>query len=82
MEGTKIMVGMSEVTREKSTKTLGMMLDDDAKWNSHFFGKGGLISSLNQKLYIIRRIANQIPREQLQKIVEALWMSNYLKYFC
>ena len=43
----KIMVGTSEITEVESAKLLGVMMDNDQKWNSHFWGKKGLLNSLN-----------------------------------
>ncbi len=42
-EGTrKITVGDHQIQESKSTKLLGMQIDNDQKWRSHFCGKGGL----------------------------------------
>ncbi len=38
-------VGECEITQVRTTKLLGMNIDDDQEWKSHFFGKGGLIPS-------------------------------------
>ena len=35
----KIKVGETEVKEVNSAKLLGMMLDNDQKWTSHFWGK-------------------------------------------
>ena len=42
-------------------------------------GTGGLIPSLNQRLFTIRRVANQVPNKQLKKLACSLWMSK-LRY--
>ena len=47
--------------------------------SEHFFGKSGLISSLNKRLYAIRRVANHIPKDKLIQLAHALWMSK-LRY--
>ena len=39
----------------------------------------GLISALNKRTFTIRRVANQIPKEKLIKVVQSLWMSK-LRY--
>ena len=75
----KIKVGQSEVEQSKSSKLLGIVMDDDQKWKSHFKGKNGLISSLNHRLFLIRRIEKQIPEENLKKVVDSLWNSK-LRY--
>ena len=71
----KIRVGNSEVEEVKSTKLLGMTMDNDQKWTNHFWGKKGLLNALNQRLFAIRRIANHIPKEKLHQVAHSLWMS-------
>ena len=56
-----------------------MTIQDNQKSEKHFNGKGGLISSLNQRLFTIRRGANQVLRIQLRKMACSLWMSK-LRY--
>ncbi len=43
----KIKVGDHEIMESKSAKLLGVVMDNDQIWKSHFCGKGGLLSSLN-----------------------------------
>ena len=62
----KIKVGYVEVGEVKSARLLGMMLDNDQKWTSPFWGKKGLLKSLNQSLFAIRRISNLIPQKQIE----------------
>ena len=54
-------------------------IQDNQAWTEHFKRKNGLISSLDKRTFAIRRIANQIPNEQVMKIVQSLWMSK-LRY--
>ena len=49
------MICNSEVTESSSSKLLGMIIDNDLKWKGHIYGKGGVLSSLNQRLFTIRR---------------------------
>ena len=51
------MICNSEVTESTSSKLLGMIIDNDLKWKGHIYGKGGVLSSLNQRLFIIRRLS-------------------------
>jgi hypothetical protein len=53
---TKIKVGDHEIKKSKSVKLLGLVMDNDQKWKSHFCDKSGLLSSLNQRLFRVRRI--------------------------
>ena len=71
----KIKVGETEVKEVNSAKLLGMMLDNDQKWTSHFWGKKGLLKALNQRLFALRRVANHIPKDKLRHVASSLWMS-------
>ena len=55
-----IKIGTATITQEKSAKLLGMTLDDSQCWTSHFYGKGGVFSALNQRLFILRRMKNHL----------------------
>ncbi len=48
----------SEVTESTSSKLLGMIIDNDLKWKGHIYGKGGVLSSLNQRLFTRKRLSN------------------------
>ena len=75
----KIKVGDHYVVESISSKLLGITIDNDQKWKSHVYGKNGLISSLNQRLFMIRRISNNIQNERLKLIVDGIWTSK-LRY--
>ena len=51
------------------------MFDDDQKWQSQISGKGGMLSSLNQRLFMIRRLKNSLNYEGLRKVSESLFIS-------
>ena len=70
-EWKKIRIGNDSVERSETTKLLGMSIDEDQKWSTHF---SGLISALNKRTFTIRRVANQIPKEKVINIVHSLWM--------
>ena len=74
-----IRVGDSIVTSSTHTKLLGVTVDEKQNWSEQFSGKGGLIASLNSRLFKIRRIANQIPHIHRRKLINSLWMSK-LRY--
>jgi hypothetical protein len=78
-ETQKIQVGKNEINQEKSTKLLGMNIQDNLGWRNHFTGTNGLISSLNKRLYAIRRVKNHIPKDKLPRLAHALWASK-LRY--
>ena len=68
-----------EIKEFESTKLIGVVMDNDQKWKSHFCGKGGLLSSLNQRLFMVKRISNHISKNKLRKVVDSLWTSK-LRY--
>ena len=72
----QIRVGDVLVDRTESAKLLGMMIEESQDWQEHF---KQLQSSLNQRLFIIRRIKRQIPKEKLMSVVHSLWVSK-LRY--
>ena len=78
-ETNSIKVGTSEVQQVRSAKLLGITMDEDQKWTSHFWGKKGLLQSLNQRLFAIRRISNHIPKNKVRRVVDSIWMSK-LRY--
>jgi hypothetical protein len=38
-----------------------------------FLGKGGLLSGLNQRLFMVKRMSNHVSKKRLQRIVDTLW---------
>ena len=74
-----INIGNARVTQEKDAKLLGMTFDDSLQWKSHLYGKGGLISSLNSRMFMIRRLKNFLNHTALLKIVDGLFTSK-LRY--
>ena len=78
-EPVKITIGPATVTQEKSAKLLGLTLDDSQSWHTHFYGKGGVLSALNQRLFILRRMKNHLMSNGLRKVAESLFNSK-LRY--
>ena len=78
-EEVKVKVGESYITQEKTTKLLGVNIDDELGWKNQVYGKGGVISTLNQRTHLIKRLRNHINAEKLKKIVDSLWTSK-LRY--
>ena len=54
--GLSVEIGGVKVPREGSACLLGIKFQDNLQWKCQIFGKGGLISALNSRLYIIRRL--------------------------
>ena len=61
------------------TNLLGVNIQEDQGWSEHFKGPKGLLGALNKRTFAIRRIANQIPKKNVIKVVQSLWMSK-LRY--
>ena len=47
-----VKIGSEVVPRDESAVLLGIRFQDDHQWKAQIFGKRGLISSLNSRLYI------------------------------
>ena len=62
-----------------SAKLLGIQMDNDQKWTIHFWGKKGLLTSLNQRVFAIIQISNHISGDKIRHIVKSLWVSK-LRY--
>ena len=69
-------MGGETVPRSSTTKLLGVHIDDKQNWLEHFTS---LQSDLNKRTFQIRRISNQIPKKQVLKVVQCIWMSR-LRY--
>ena len=48
-------------------------------WKEHFTGINGLIGSLNKRTFCLQRIRNQLPKKEMLKVIQSLWMSK-LRY--
>ena len=73
---TEIKVGDSAIMRTKHTKLLGVKIEESQEWDEQL---KTTITSLNHRLFIIRRIAQQIPQNKLMSVVHSLWISK-LRY--
>ncbi len=74
-----VKIGTSEVIEPSNSKLLGITIGNDHKWKEHIFGKGGVVSSLNQSLFIMRRLSNHLSSPKLIKVAQSIWMSK-LRY--
>ena len=59
-------IGKDKVELSDSTKLLGVTIDADQKWSTHF---SSLIGALNKRTFMIRRISNQIPKKKVLNVV-------------
>ena len=62
----QIKVGGTQIERTDSTKLLGINIDDAQDWSNHY---KSLKNALNQRLFIIRRVQRQLPKEKIMSIV-------------
>ena len=75
-ELSHLLVGDTLIQRTTHAKLLGIVIEDSQEWTEHF---KYLKSSLNQRLFVIRRVAKQIPSAKIMCIVHSLWVSK-LRY--
>ena len=71
----QIKIGKEQNSQVSNAKLLGVVFDDDLKWKSQIYGKGGVISNLNQRLYVLRRLKNFINKEALKKVANSIFVS-------
>ena len=70
-----VKIGEDRVKREDSAKLLGIQFQDNLQWKNQIFGKGGLISSLNSRLYIVRRLKSHLSLRNVLKVVDGIFTS-------
>ena len=70
-----IRIGSNNVVRESSATLLGIKFEDSQQWHTQIYGKGGLLSSLNSRLYIIRRLKSHLLTKSIIKVVDGLFTS-------
>ena len=70
-----IKMGKDTVEQVHSAKLLGMTFNDKQNWNDHIHGKGGVINSLNQKIFLILRLRNFLNTKSLVKIADSIFTS-------
>ena len=71
----KIKVGDTEVTQVHSAKLLGMQIDDNQEWSSQITGQGGIVASLNSRLFLLRRLSNFISMKRIHRVADSLYTS-------
>ena len=68
-------VGLDVIQRESSAKLLGILFQDDLQWKEQIYGKGGVLSALNSRLHIIRRLKSHVSFKSTLKLVDGLFTS-------
>jgi hypothetical protein len=76
---SSVQVGGVSVEESPSEKLLGFTLSNDLSWSEHVHGKGGLLTQLNQRLFLISRLSSFVYKERLKVVADGLWMSK-LRY--
>ena len=66
----ELLVGNTVIQRAASTKLLGIFFEDSQEWQLQL---KTVTSALNQRLFVIRHIQNQLPQEKLLCVVHSLW---------
>ena len=72
-------IGGEKVERESSACLLGLKFQDNLQWQVQISGKGGLLSALNSRLYIIRRLKSHLSKKSILKVVDGIFTSK-LRY--
>ena len=70
-----INIGKDQINAESSAKLLWVTLDSDQKWETQIQGIGGVISNLNSRLYLLRRLARSISNDRMKRIADSLYTS-------
>ena len=52
-----------------------MKFEDCMSWNEHINGKGGIINSLNSRMFLLRRLHNQLNKKALTKVADSIFNS-------
>ena len=74
-EIVSIKIGNEIVNQEKSAKLLGVSFDSNQGWKTQIYGSGGVIMSLNRRLFAIRRLKNHLNEKCLLKLADGLFTS-------
>ena len=68
-------LGNAIITQEKSAKLLGITFNDKQDWKTHVEGPGGVITSLNRRLFSLKRLRNHIDKKSMLKVSNGLFNS-------
>ena len=56
----QISIGNATVSQVSEAKLLGIKFNQKQNWNSQIQGTGGVVSSLNKRLFVIKRLKNHV----------------------
>ena len=71
-----INIGTEEITKTKSVKFLGLIIDDQMNWQEHI---ETCKSKISRSLYGIRPVKNILPKQELKTLYYSL-IQSYLEY--
>ena len=71
----EVKIGDDKIMQQSKANLPGITFEESQKWNAHLNGKGGIISSLNQRLYLIKRLSNSLNKKSLIKVAESIFTS-------
>ena len=74
-KNANLKIGSDVLQRETSAKLLGVRFQDDLLWKEQIYGKGGVLSALNSRHYIIRRLMSHVSLKSSLKLVDGLFTS-------
>ena len=75
MDAITIKIGKDFIKQDNKAKLLGMTLDKKQGWTNQIQGKGGVIPSLNSRLFLIKRLKNKLSKSAVTKISESIFNS-------
>ena len=70
-----VKIGSDIVTRQSTATLLGIKCQENQQWSNQINGKGGLLSGLNSRIFIIRRMRSHLSETSVLKLVDGLFMS-------
>ena len=70
-----INIGKESISQVENAKLLGITFDDNLKWKSQISGKGGVLSCLNQRLFVLRGLKNFVNNNSLKKVADSIFTS-------
>ena len=71
----QVKIGDVQIENQSNAKLLGMKFEDSMTWKEHIHGKGGILNSLNQRLFLLRRLNNQLNKKAMTKVADSIFNS-------
>ena len=72
-ETLTLKIGNEKVEETKNERLLGIMVDQNLKWDCHI---KNLVRKLNFRLFTLRRLNEKLPKYLLKKVAEAIFISH------